>query len=205
MRDRDAMEDAARREAADSVAPKSRGRQAAVWLLAAAAIWGVTYGLVNIAGSVERETLADSLEPVVQMDYLKLASIDPLNLKAADDSSSAEAAEPTGSTCAEITKASEAILKGDSAAADRRYSEAVNLYLRALELEPASEEARTQLWSTLDTWSTAEDATGPSEEAAGRLERAAEHAPRATWLLADYYLKRDRALGLLWLRRSAES
>lgn len=175
-------------------------RAAAIFAAAALVLWGLTYGLVAIAGSVEQETLAETLAPVIQTDYLKLAQKAPFS--AEDQAGKSALPESTG-TASEIEKASEAIQLGDDARQQGRFSDAVNLYLRATELEPQSDEARTQLWSAMEAWTSAE--SEPSTPGGGRIERSADHAPKAAWLLADYYLDRDRALGLRWLRKSAES
>ncbi|MBL9153039.1 MAG: SEL1-like repeat protein [Verrucomicrobiales bacterium] len=180
------------------------GRLVGISLIGAALVWAVTYGLVAIAASVDRETFAESLEPALHRDYLREAARD---LATAAGSLPTDAGEKSavGDDLKAITRPEEAIRLGQEAVAGSRLPDAVNFFLRALELEPKSTEARDQLWSTLDAWSRSETAGQPSDAAAARLERAAEHAPRAAWLLADYYLPRDRALGLLWLRRSAEA
>jgi TPR repeat protein len=175
-------------------------RAVAIFVVAALVLWGLTYGLVAIAGSVERETLAETLAPVIHTDYLKLAQKAPFS--DANQPQKAALPESTGAV-AEIGKASEAIHLGDDARQQGRFADAVNLYLRAIELEPQSEEARTLLWSTMESWTSAQ--SEPSSPGGGRIERSADHAPKAAWLLADYYLDRDRALGLRWLRKSAES
>ncbi|NNE93643.1 MAG: hypothetical protein HKN23_18495 [Verrucomicrobiales bacterium] len=169
-------------------------------ILAAGLVFGATRLYTSLTDFFQKQ---DLIRLLPQTDYeLKLTTANPLGNP--EKSRGENAAIPPDETdiTTGIEKASVAIQRGDTAQAEERHADAVNLYLHALSLEPASSEARTQLWKTLETWSKSKSPIGKINT--DKLEQAAEYAPQAAWLLSEYYLPRDPALGLHWLKKSAE-
>ncbi|MCB1234391.1 MAG: hypothetical protein KDM91_04925, partial [Verrucomicrobiae bacterium] len=182
--------------------------------VAALVLWLIAFAVGKGNAIMERQVFSETLEEVVYAPRMMLGPEASEEISAADlgsgDAPTGQitvtgSEEKPGRDPATVEKASEAIQLGDAARDEGRYGDAMNLYLRALDLEPASSEARTQLWQTLEAWSKSGERPVASHESAGRLEKAVEYAPQAAWVLAEYYLERDRALALRWLTESAKS
>ncbi len=167
-------------------------------IIAALLVGGVIHLGSRLSNWFQRQDLIEQLKPTdYDQKFLDASPLADSDVKAPPATAASEVDVTEG-----IEKASAAIQSGDAAREEERFADAVNLYLHALNLEPASSEARTQLWKTLETWSKTDAPVGRIN--AGKLEQAAQYAPQAAWLLSEYYLRRDPALGLHWLKKSAD-
>ncbi len=170
-------------------------------VITAAVVGGAAHFVNQLLNWFDRQSFTERLPAT---DYEpKFFATDPLGEAPAET----KPGDPTDTDEIDVTEGIEkpnvAIQKGDEARENGDYTDAVNLYLHALKLDPNSSEPKTQLWKTLEIWNETDAPVGRIN--AGRLEKAAQYATQAAWLLSEYYLHRDRALGLHWLKKSADS